>query len=345
MPQAGSRMNDRVARSTAIVLAVWLAGVSACNSIGSGAFHVASDERIPAEMRSLMSERCNAFLSAIREGDDAKLKAIFTTQAWSQIESGPGLDKVRSAIQAAIDGVEAIEEQHYVRSRSTGVFTPTVVVTGPEPHTIVLPPVPGEAFLVLLSFDQKYRQTAVGLLFCQDKSRWKLQTAYVGGTLSAGGKRARAWVEEARSLVKAGSPIAAALRVTAASKCLRPIPTMQFGYEAEVKELGRSIMERVNREFHLPMDLYEISGRPRVWDLDVSFEEGRLVPLVRYVTSTPLDAVSQLKKQASEIANVLPGRLKGLCTGSRIYMLIAVGESPSDPSRTYPSYGIEERCP
>jgi hypothetical protein len=161
---------------------------------------------------------------------------------------------------------------------------------------------------------------------------------------SVGGKTARGWFDEARALSSKEDVVAAALRLVAAAKCLRPIPTMQYGFEKELQEFGRDVQARLEAKFTFPMRLTEIEGAPEILRLDAAFGEGVLVPTIDLLTTEELTDTAQLENQAASIEKVLPSRLPGLCTGVQTYMLKAFSENPSDPKRQYSFYGLQRTC-
>ncbi len=315
-----------------------------CSSVGTGTFNYLSDDRIPANIRVEAAKERDALLAAARAGNREAFTMALAAPAKAQIEAGVGLDRFISATKEMIAGVMSVEEEHYIRGTSAGVFNPVLVVSEGEAHTFVLPQLSGEAYLFLLAFDQGHRQTAVGLVFSKEAAAWKLSTAYVGGMFSVGGRTARGWFDDARTLSSKDDIVAAALRLVAAAKCLRPIPTMQFGFESDLQEFGRSLQARLAASFPLPMRLTEIEGTPEIMRLDASFGKGILVPTIDLLTTTPLTDMAQLENEAARIDKVLPSRLPGLCTGVQIYMLKAFNENPSEPKRRYSFHGLQRTC-
>lgn len=256
-----------------------------------------------------------------------------------------GLDGLVSLTREMIDGVMSSEEEHYARGLSAGVFNPVLVISEGEAHTIVLPQLPGEVYLFLLAFDQGHRKTAVGLLFSKEAATWKLSAEYVGGMFSVGGRTARGWFEEARTLSSKDDIVAAALRLDAAAKCIRPIPTMQYGFEKDLQEFGRSVQARLAAKFPFPIRLTEVEGAPEILQVNTAFETDALVPTMDVLTTTPLADTALLENEAARIEKVLASRLPGLCTGARSYMFKAFSERPVDPKREYTFYGLKRTCP
>ena len=318
--------------------------LTACN-LGAGAINYKSNHDIPSTLREEMSRKGEAYVAAVQHGDHEAIKALMTDEAWAAIVAQPGIERFIPMVQAMTRGPLSVEEQHYITGKIAGTFKPTLVLTEPEPHTLILPAVPGEAYFLLLKVDQEYREAALGLFFTKTSGDWKVQMVWSGGLLSVGGRRAHAWTDEARRLMDSNLAIPAVLRLKAASQCLRPIPTFQYGFEGGAREFDRRVQEKMKTDFKLPMRVDEVPGQPSLIDLDVSYGKGTLVPVVVFLTSTPLESTALLEEQASRIAETLPHRLPGFCRDGRIYMLVGYNEAPTDPKKMYTRYGFEKPCP
>lgn len=156
---------------------------------GVGAFNYQSNDQIPGSIRTEIAEARDRFLTAIREGDREGVKASLVETARAQIETSMGMDRFLLVTKEMIEpGSMAVVEEHYIRGKSVGVFNPVLVISEPEPHTFVLPQVSSDAYLLLLSFDQSYRKTAMGLLLVEHGAAWKVLTVYAGGMFSVGGR-------------------------------------------------------------------------------------------------------------------------------------------------------------
>jgi hypothetical protein len=257
-----------------------------------------------------------------------------------------GMDRFLLVTKEMIEpGSMAVVEEHHIRGKSVGVFNPVLVISEPEPHTFVLPEMSSDAYLLLLSFDQNYRKTAIGLLLVEQGATWKVLTVYAGGAFSVGGKSARAWFEEARTLELREELIPAMFRILAAEKCLRPINAMQYGYEKEVQELARTLRQRLTAKYRFPIPLSEVPGTPQILGLDISFGENQVVPLVAVLTSTRLSDTISLEAEATHIDRALVTHLPGYCTGAKIHTLMAYNEAPTDPKKVYVRYGLTRPCP
>lgn len=318
--------------------------MAGCTSFGTGAFNYVSDEQIPSNIRAQVQKERDTFLAAVREGNKEAIISCLMGGAKAQVNE-MGVDQVISLTKEQIEpAVMSVEEEHYIRGKSAGVYNPVLVVRKPEAHTLVLPPLSDQAYFTLLAFEQGYRRTAVGLLFATEGAAWKISTIWVGGSFSVGGKKAQAWLEDAQALSSKGEVIPAILRMTAGAKCLRPIPVAQYEHEKEFQDFGRALKSRVDKQYPMPMVLSEVPSSPKLLGLDVSFGENLLVPMINVLTTTPLADRDGLEKEASSIDKALPDRLPGVCTGTHIYMLRAYNEMPSDPKKNYAVYGLERKC-
>ena len=333
-----------------LLLALIALATTACVALptlfcsGAGRTLSQTDEEISTELRSEMLGHRDEFIDAVRRGDEAALEGLLTEEARKALATG-ATAKALAVMQLVVGtSTPTIESQHYVRSTSAGNYSPTIVVLKPKTYTIQLPPIRGDAYVFILSFEKDHGAAdALELLYVKEGPGWRLQFVD-NGILRLAGKRAEDWFEEAKQLHERGALVPAALRMRAASKCLRPVPALQYGFENDFRSWAQSFGPRFNERFGFPSAL-QGSVKPTLHNIDIAFPPDGHVPVVGIVTSLSLEDAAGLKTQAADIENEILARLPGLCDGATQYSVKSYAEAPDQPTKVYRSFGVLRPCP
>jgi len=197
--------------------------------------------------------------------------------------------------------------------------------------------VSNEIFVSILE-TQEFHKRLLSIAYAKQEGDWKVYQCYIGSFRIAE-KNAVQWYEEALAYYKQGYLAPTVFRLLMAKSCLNPAPFLKYKNEEEIVDLIEKVQLEVKSKYPFPIQLSNIESNPVIYDIQPQFVQQEIIPVIWYVTSIDSENVAGLEEEAHHMTPIVQQMFPGIAEGTKYIVFKAFSEPPTDPNKTYLSYG------
>jgi hypothetical protein len=312
---------------------------SVCDA-GFGAAVSRHNQEIDQPLREAIHKINNTLIESMRKNEPSVMLDLFIAEVRRQNEIESSTKKLYSRLSELLRDKEfELFNEYSITLKKVGTFNFTIPSETEDKFVMLLQGKSSEMYVSLLRSKGDFKEFLLSFIYMREKGEWRLQTFHAG-VIGIAGKTALQWLEEAKALSKKGCHLPALLRLQVAASCIRPAPFIQDEKEKDMIALSNKLRAETDAKQTLPMRVPNVETGPQVYYIEPQFVQTDLLPLVKYVTTIPLDDASALQKEVEAMTAEMESAFPGITRGVSHILYKAFSEPPTDPAKDYLCYGL-----
>jgi hypothetical protein len=311
---------------------------ASCVTVNTAQYRVLEDDEISRQISQEVNAVNNRVMEALQTGDFDSFFSLYITNAPNglQVDRAALLSVFPKMTELAKGKEFAAHRDYYITWTGKGSIRAVTLPANDNDITLFLDRIEDEMFVSLMR-SHEFNSLMVSLAYARQAGEWMLCYAHIG-SFEIANKGAGQWYEEALTLEERGELIPAVFRIQMAEECSRSAPFTQHAARNKITGLSQKLEIEVTAKYSFPAEV-SLPGSPLIYYLAPQFVQNDLLPVVRYVTTIPLEDVKQLEDEARAMATLVMDMYPRIAHGASHIVFKAYAEPPTDPSRYYNSYG------
>lgn len=193
-------------------------------------------------------------------------------------------------------------------------------------------------YVSMLEMNEQVNSYMLICVYAKESGKWRL-TGLNCGIYKIRGMTAIDMYLQAKNLSSRGYIIPASLYLNMANELLKPCGFFQYEKENEIKEYSKSLYTKIKNQYKFPVTLKTVDTSPSIYGIKVDNVTEGFVAIINYKSKTSLNDAKALKKEAEAMTKEIDKEFPGLSSSFPYLCYKAFAEFPSDPNKTYKSYG------
>ena len=236
-------------------------------------------------------------------------------------------------------------DRYYCEINKVGKYNFAIKDLKDDLFSINLDAIGKEMFISLFKTKSQKDDFIVLLIYIKEQGKWKLNTLSGIEYSYDDGMNAIDLYEKAKSLEAQGYKVPAALYLYLSKSLLSPVTYIHYNKEREITDYNKKFFESFNNDNHFPQELKN-ANNIKIYGFDIkSFDDGGIVPVIKYITNVKLSDKEAIEKEANDINSAFTSQYPGMKENFKLFMYEAYSEPPVDSKKDYNCYrtGVEQR--
>lgn len=312
--------------------------LTSCVSVQPAAYLAKEDNEIDSSLRQEINALNTQILGVIQKADFDAFFGYFATGLTDEAKLKQQLQDALPSMTKYISGKTfTTYREYYVKWQGSGSM-PAIILPRDDKDYRVSVNRAGDEMYLFFGTNKDFSQSLLSMIYVKQSGNWRLVNSNIG-SFKVADKNAMQWYQESTAEYDKGYLIPALFRIQLASNCLRPSPFTKYDSESKITDYAKKLQDEAKTKYTFPIKLSNVKSNPVMYYIEPQFVQNDMIPLVRYVTSYPLDNENALKEEANQMSPVVQEMFVGIADGVSNIVFKAFSEPPTDPNKTYKSYG------
>lgn len=293
------------------------------------------DNEIMPDTRNAIRDINNILFESMKSNKPAVMMEMF-------VDEGKADKALEENVKAAYDkmgelakgtGFDMLHE-YLVDVKGSGAVTVTLPGADGENFLMNVDAGKGPLYMSFLISKSNFKDLALCFVYMKKGDAWRLHTFHLG-TYRVGGKTPVQWYSEAREMYENGWDVPAMQRMQLIDTFMRPAPFLQYEKEPQMRDFFAAGAAETSRKYKFPVKATWVKDMPAIYGLDIQFTNGKLIPVVIYVTQHPLNRAVPIQDEADAITQKIEKIIPGITRGTESVGYRVFTEPPTDSTKQY----------